>query len=237
MEIVEILQAAKQGRSTPFLCRGEDECLYYVKGKNGGRRSQFYEWTLAHLATKFGLPMPVFRLVNISRELLAETTVANQIIGEGIAFATEAQTRAQWFERGFVESVSKELRRDILAFDWWVHNVDRLEDNPNLLWDTNDQKLIVIDHNYAFGEDFWPSFFRDHHIFACESEELFDDLAHQAEYSQRMNDSLSVWTDACDTLPDQWLNSQSGQEVDEINILPATDILNRCNDADFWKLK
>lgn len=39
IEITEIIRPAEQGRSGPYICRGEDNRLYYVKGRNTGRRS------------------------------------------------------------------------------------------------------------------------------------------------------------------------------------------------------
>ena len=49
-------------------------------------------------------------------------------------------------------------RKDVVLFDWWVHNADRTltekGGNPNLLWDLQHSKLAVIDHNQAFDTDF-----------------------------------------------------------------------------------
>jgi hypothetical protein len=237
LEIVEVLRPAEQGRTTPFLCRGEDELLYYVKGRKAGTRSQYCEWAVAHLARAFGLPIPPFRTVHVSKELLAETSSDYQILGTGVAFASEAQAGAQWFESSFVSEVPQQLRRDVLVFDWWIHNMDRLEDNPNLLWDTDSKKLIVIDHDLAFENEFWPSLFRDHHIFRCEWDSVFGDIVRKAEYATRMNAALSIWEDACDNAPPSWRIKNFGENQGEtFDRLSARIILDRCLTEELWSM-
>jgi hypothetical protein len=49
VEIVEILGRSEQGRTRPFICRGDDGQIYYVKGRGALRRSQLCEWTVGHL--------------------------------------------------------------------------------------------------------------------------------------------------------------------------------------------
>lgn len=48
LTIIEIIKPAVQGLSTPFLCRGDDDLLYFVKARNSGRASQWAEWLAGH---------------------------------------------------------------------------------------------------------------------------------------------------------------------------------------------
>lgn len=57
-----------------------------------------------------------------------------------------------------VREVPDGIQQDVLVFDWWIHNGDRLlterGSNPNLFWNPASRELIVIDHNQAFDPDF-----------------------------------------------------------------------------------
>lgn len=56
MRITEIISRSDQGRTQPFLYRGEDGLEYFVKGRHAGLRSLCSEWVAARLAQAFGLP-------------------------------------------------------------------------------------------------------------------------------------------------------------------------------------
>jgi hypothetical protein len=235
LEIVEIIRPAEQGRTTPFLCRADDEMLYYVKGKNAGKRNQFCEWVAAHLAKSFGLPVPPFRLVTVSEELLFESPESHQLLGAGIAFASLARAGTQWFECSFVSEVPHNLRCEVLAFDWWIHNMDRLDDNTNLLWDAGSKQLVVIDHDVAFEDAFWPTVFLENHVFRQEWATLLTDATRRTEYMKRMGDALSIWQDACDSAPMSWRTRNFGDASETIFDCPsALTILRRCATEELW---
>lgn len=236
LEIVEILRPSVQGRNKAFMCRGEDDQLYFVKGQNAGRRRQCCEWVVGNLAKAFDIPVPDFRLVTIPAALLNDVRSEFQEIGVGTAFASEAQSHAQWFERSFVEMVSPKVRQDVLVFDWWVHNDDRLEDNPNLLWDAQSEKLHVIDHDSAFSPDFFPTVFRNYHIFHKEWGRIFNDLACRAEYATRMANALSTWEHACDNAPPDWID-RTGTSADRFSPPTARTILERCLTTEIWRVE
>ena len=235
LEIIEILRPAEQGRTMPFLCRAEDEQLYYVKGKTAGVRGQFCEWVVAHLAESFGLPVPPFRLVRVSQELLDESPSSHQALGAGIAFASLARTQAQWFENSFVSEVSMDLRRAVLVFDWWIRNSDRIYDNPNLLWSPGSKELVVIDHAFAFDDDFWPTVFLQYHVFREEWEFIKNDPALQAVYSAKMQDALGRWEDACETAPQEWKIKASADD-ELLDYAAALSILEECKGNGLWAL-
>ncbi len=234
LEIVEIIKPADQGRTMPFLCRAEDEELYYVKGRTAGTRGQFCEWVVAHLATAFGLPVPPYRLVSIPVELIEESPVEHKVLGSGIAFASLARTQAQWFEGSFVGEVPQDLRCAVLAFDWWIQNSDRIFDNPNLLWSPSSNELVVIDHAFAFADDFWPTVFLQYHVFKDDWAIIAADPALRAQYQAKMSAAIAEWHKACKTVPDVWHHKGHGDQEDAFDCAAALQILNRCMTEELW---
>src|SRR6185312_2104269 len=107
-----------------------------------------------------------------------------------------------------VGDVSEALRRDVLVFDWWVHNPDRtlttLSGNPNLLWDGDSGKLAVIDHNMAFDPEFDVQTFSKTHVFAADICKVFQDLVEPARYAERLQAALVTWPEACQNVPAEW---------------------------------
>jgi hypothetical protein len=237
LQIVEILQPAEQGRTTPYLCLGEDGLRYYVKGRNTGRRSQWCEWLAGHLGRALGLPIPPFRSVEVPAELLAETPPEWREIGAGPAFASEAQALFQWTELPAIALMPRHLRQDVLVFDWWIRNIDRMEGNTNLLWDEKDRRLMVIDHNLAFDKDFSAQSFREHHVFKDEWTAVFEDLAEQAHYANRLAAALSVWKEACDNVPPEWQWANDERDIAaDFDPVKAYETLARCSTPDFWRM-
>jgi len=44
VEIVEVIRRSEHGMTEPFICRGDDDNFYFVKGIGAGRDSQIKEW-------------------------------------------------------------------------------------------------------------------------------------------------------------------------------------------------
>lgn len=235
--IIEIIRAAEQGRSGPYICRGADESLYYVKGRNTGRRSQIAEWLCAHLAKLLKLPLPPFSLVVIPPDLVAETPSAMQEVGAGLAFGSREYPRALWFEQEQISMASDRLKKDILVFDWWVHNSDRLTHNSNLLWDAVRGQLVVIDHNMAFDPAFSAKEFFNYHIFSQWAGEVFQDLVEQAEYQSRLLNALAVLDSAIDSIPEDWWWVDDEHTVaTDFDLEAVRAILQRCELENFWRM-
>ena len=70
VEIIEVIRRSEQGKTRPFICRGNDNQTYFVKGQYAGQRSQICEWIAGRLAKLMGLPVAPFTLVEIPEELL-----------------------------------------------------------------------------------------------------------------------------------------------------------------------
>lgn len=122
--IEEILGRADQGVTKPFLCRGDDELLYYVKGVGANRRSLICEWMAGNLAAGFGLNVPQFEIAYVPAGL-AELHPEGRDLGSGPVFASQVAHNLN--EILFVQGkrVPQKVRRDVIAFDWWVRNADR----------------------------------------------------------------------------------------------------------------
>lgn len=173
LTIIEILKRADQGLAEAFLCRADDGELYYVKGRASGRASLWAEWLAGHLGRAFGLPIPAFCIVEVPAELLRECPPELRGPGCGPAFASRNSEGSLWLELAAAGQVPENLQRDILVFDWWVHNGDRTRGNPNLLWHPGQQACVVIDHNQAFAPDFSAADFWQTHLFAGQREAVF----------------------------------------------------------------
>lgn len=81
LTIVEIIKQAEQGLSSPFLCRGEDGELYFVKGRASGRASLWAEWLGGHLRRAFGLPIPPFCIAEVPAALIRECPPELRLLG------------------------------------------------------------------------------------------------------------------------------------------------------------
>lgn len=117
LNIVEIIKQAEHGLSSPFLCRGDDGELYFVKGRASGRSSLWAEWLGGYLGRAFGLPIPPFCIAEIPAELIRECPPELRPVGSGLAFASRRVEACQWLERAVAPRVEDKLQRDILVFD------------------------------------------------------------------------------------------------------------------------
>ena len=97
IEVVEIQGKSEQGFQEPFLCRGSDGHLYYVKGRQTDRASLGREWVCAHLGRELGLPIPPFALMHVSEDIIAEAPADWRTLGAGIAFGSQVHPGCTWF--------------------------------------------------------------------------------------------------------------------------------------------
>jgi hypothetical protein len=236
VQIVEILGPSDQGRSRPYKCRGEDDEIYYVKGRQTDRASLWHEWVCGHLAQRFGLNVPTFEIVDVGEDLLRETPAEWRDLGVGPAFGSRLYPSAVWMEVGLINSVPIIVQRDVLVFDWWIRNCDRLTGNTNLLVDAAAMKLVVIDHNLAFDINFSHDEFLAHHVFASHWAAICSDLMVQAEYSQRLSVALEGLTVDCHNVPKEWHWANTEMDVPaDFDLAHVQKILNRCTTTELWR--
>jgi hypothetical protein len=240
VQIVEILNRSNQGITRPFLCKGDDDNSYFVKGRGAGRRSLISEYICGNLAKSLNLPIADFEIVDVPSELIQwADTETKRDLGTGLAFASRVLPHTQEFNMSLQALVDVRLRRDILVFDWWVHNADRtlteLGGNPNLLWDQVDKKLVVIDHNQAFDREFNPTNFSHTHVFKNEIEHTFNDMVERLAYIDRLSLAFADFDAACDNVPLEWWQVDDGVPAD-FSIEATRLQLGRFLDNEFWRI-
>jgi hypothetical protein len=224
----------------PFLCKDDSGKLFYVKGGNADRRSLIVEWLCARLATAFGLPVAPCAIVNIP-ELLIEAAANSDVaeLGSGLAFGSERVPNVLEITWSQAQRVPQKLRQDILVFDWWIQNDDRnltpLGGNPNLLWDTAGDELVVIDHNAAFSQQFSPADFVNLHIFGSEWETVVGDCVHQAEYLTRIQQASEVFEEAMASCPKDWFWADFDVPA-QFDRAAVQRTLQRFNEQNFWEI-
>ena len=116
VQIIEIMGRSEQGVTLPFICRGDDDLIYFVKGIGAGRRSQVCEWIAGNLAKEVGLPIAPFEIVDVPVELV-EGNPQYRDLGSGPAFGSLRQTIME-LNYAAIGRVPVGLQRDLLAFDW-----------------------------------------------------------------------------------------------------------------------
>lgn len=237
LEVVEIMRKSDSGTQEPFLCRASDDQTYYVKGSaKTNRASLVNELICAELAKAIGLPQPEFQLLNVSEEILAETSPSLAAIGSGVAFGSVEQKGCTLFGPALLPKVPIGIQQKLFAFDWWILNGDRTDWNSNLLWLPEESDLFVIDHNLAFDNELDLALFLEHHI--CRDAWKAIDLAGSAELQTMFCDALNaVFARTCDNLPDEWfyLPPECIYPA-KVDLARIENILQRCTTEEFWRL-
>jgi len=219
--IIEVVDRSTQGITQPFLCRGDDGLLYYVKANAAGRSALIAEWISANLGKRLGLPIPDFKQAQIPERLIKLSAREDiEDLGDGTGFASQKIENADELTYLFIEQMDLTLRAKILLFDWWVANGDRTltehGGNPNLLWVHHDHKAYVIDHNVALDEtclnEFWSQ-----HIFA--STRTVWSPTFRQEMEQVMKAALDNLDDWWNQMPAEWTDVPTGFKLEQVKTL------------------
>lgn len=241
IQITEIIGRSEQGVTKPFICRGEDGMIYFVKGRGAGRRSLLCEWIAGNLALGLQLPIAPFGIVDVPEALISFGSRDDlSELGEGPAFGSRALQVAE-LSVAHLDQIPHTLQVSVLAFDWWIKNGDRSlsEDggNPNLFWDMQGDHLVVLDHNQAFDMAFSPRLFADLHVFRRCCRTLFEDWVVQDDLADKFEAALARWEDICDTVPPEWwyIDPEMTIPVD-FDRNAERDKLLHCRGDEFWNL-
>lgn len=242
VEIVEVLRRSEHGMTLPFICRGNDGEIYFVKGSGAGRQSQINEWISGNLALAMGIPVAPFSLVDVPEELAEVLSAEDALaLGRGPAFGSVEQ-RITELAFSQIPDVPPEMRGSLLVFDWWISNVDRQltknGGNANLFWDAEAQRLVVIDHNQAFDPDFDPDHFFRYHAFKDSVPLVFDDLVERQHYTDRMEQALKGWDSIIQAIPEEWFYIDSEMTM-KLDFDPDSFLthLQRFRSDNFWNQK
>lgn len=236
LEITEIQTQARQGMTAPFLCLASDGERYYVKGLNATRQSQINEWLCAHLAQAFGLPIPPFKLVYLSDAMHEVLPATKKAIGIGYMFGSQLKAGVDWLEPHQISRLPQPLKRDILVFDKWIRNTDRTTGNHNLIFNSENLELSVIDHNLAFDEAYNRTQFLERHLFGEQWRKIVCDWVECDELKNRISTSLKSFDTAWQTLPPEWdwANNEQDVPASRLSKDKIHDILRHYEDAKFW---
>jgi hypothetical protein len=192
------------------------------------------------MAACLGLPIAPFSIVDIAPGLIIPSFgLELEELGAGLAFGSQKLAFCQEFAWGHYDLVAAELKRDILVFDWWIRNADRSltekGGNPNLLWDGQQEALVVIDHNVAFEEMFDEQAFLDTHVFRDEVNSVFGDWAVRQQYQDRLSAVLPAFDLACDDAPEEWWWHAEGVPT-AFDRQAIYALLQRAEHDDFWTM-
>lgn len=239
--ITEVIRRAEQGRTKPYLCRADDGLHYFVKHRALPARERVAEWLAGSLAQALGLPVAPFSLVEITDAFDSGVVPWLRDLGPGVGFGSVLQ-EAREFTFSDVEQLEPGLAARVAAFDWWLRNSDRSltarGGNPNLLWSTDGAtgKLVLIDHNLAFEQDFSDREFLATHVFSAQFAELLGDFIERERVRAEFAGALERLPLAWANIPEAWMFSDAEQTI----AAPWSreefmNILMRCHDADtFW---
>ena len=235
VQIVEILRPAEQGRSGPYVCRGEDGSTYFVKGRNTGRRSQITEWICAHLARELGLPLAPVEMVEIVPELLAETPKNMREVGAGLSFGSREYPQALWFELirsakptfGYKEISSYSIGGCIIRIVFPAIRTCCGTRPGKSCW-----SLTTI----------WPSIRSSCPgsfltiIYSGDKQTTFLRIwSSRPMYQDRLRNALAAWDTAVNSIPDTWWWVDDECTVaTEFDIEAAHSLLQRCESGNFW---
>ncbi|ALG67333.1 HipA family kinase [Beggiatoa leptomitoformis] len=245
VEIIEILGRANEGTTAPFICRGNDKQIYFVKGMRAGRRSQICEWIAGCLAQKLQLPIAPFNVVHVPSAFLEKNTYRDVTqLGIGLAFGSLRQEYTIEVEPNHLHEIPDTLQQAIFAYDWWIQNMDRTlteqGGNPNLLWrlkaiDPSSTRLVVIDHNLAFDKNFCKQDFIELHIFRKQWVILSTDKAIQKHYNRLFLEALKDWDAICNSVPNEWWFIDIEQTIPvDFDLNAIYDQLIHCKNTAFW---
>lgn len=235
--IIEVWERTEQGMTRPFRCGADDGHSYYVKSRGALWRSLVCEWVAGRLAEELTLPIAPFAQVQVDDgfELILGARGEHDLAA-GLAFGSRIAEHTREFEPSLLARCNPGFRRDLAAFDWWVRNADRtlgvLSGNPNLLWNTETQVPVVIDHNMAFDPRFDAPLFLQTHIFRADFEAIAGDMLLRADYEQRFNGLLAGFAAIWAQLPQNWVVDDDGQARVEPDEFLA--VLRRVNEPGFW---
>jgi hypothetical protein len=241
IEIEEVLRRSEQGVTEPYICRGSDNKLYYVKGKGAGYDSLAKEWIAGHLARRLGLPIPPFSVVHVPQELYEiGRNESLRDLGSGLLFGSEQIPNVNELSVLNVEAIPSGLKRDIAAFDWWVRNGDRTlteaGGNPNILWSETSGQPFIIDHNLAFDNGVTLLSQVESHIFGGSLVEICDDPDLQAAYTTKFEDALSNLPNIISDIPQRWHYVDDAQTIEShFSICAVEASLQRYQVQTFWE--
>jgi len=223
-QITRIIRRSSQGATQPFICQADDGKTYYVKGKSASTGERIREWMGANLAMAFGLNVPPMALLEVPAFLIQSSgDTAKSALGIGYAVGSQQILSTSELRHEEIDLIPQAIQRQILLFDYWLHNEDRtlsrFGGNPNLLWHKPTKSLYAIDYNLVLQNNFDVAAFWETHVFAKTAKLNTLNDAEKQDYQAAFQVALSQWENYWQQLPEQWLDeNESTQAFDEAAI-------------------
>lgn len=160
-------------------------------------------------------------------------------LGTGLAFGSKQREHTNDILFSQIDLIPLQMRRDILAFDRWIRNYDRSlsaqAGNPNLLWDSETNSVVVIDHNNAFDAPMGGQVFAEQHIFGSEFLPLCQNKAELLSYHQRLDGVLEHWPEIVASVPPEWMFLDSLETVPvNFDFESSLSVLGQHRSEGFW---
>jgi hypothetical protein len=235
LNIIEIISRSEQGTTRPFLCRAENEALFYVKGSYAGKRALCCEWVAGRLGHLLELPIPDFCIAEVPAVLVNESSRTDAAdLGSGLVFASQLVEDAQEITFADVARIDLGLKQKVLLFDWWIRNEDRtlteFGGNPNLLRTAGGGALRVFDLNLAFDETFDEARFWRLHVFNEAVAAWPDEFKAELTGAMRTTTQQlpAIWSE----LPEDW------RQAGGLDLAAVERLLNRFENSPdrFWAI-
>ena len=207
IQVSEVIRRSDQGVTRPFICRDEEGRQLWVKGAAWSKSELVAEWICAQLALQWGLPLAEFDLAFVEPDIVAFSVVPEiASLGVGCGFGSIHAHGAAELNFSDISKIDIELRADLLLFDYWVQNEDRIlgegGGNPNLLLKVESFDLVVIDHNSAFDIEFNRNNFFENHVFS-QSIEAWDEEFKKSRH-EKILALLQTLPDTIRSIPEEW---------------------------------
>lgn len=213
-EVAEIIKAAENGITNPYLCRMTDDRTFYLKGRQATSKGLISEVLAAHLGKAFGLPVPNFALARVPPTLLELNSSAASALGQGWCFASQTHEQIVEVSLPSLDRLPREFCQRLFLFDYWIRNEDRTGTehggNPNVFLDLGTQAPIVLDHNLAFDPSFRFENNRQLHICASAWYQPSVDMLFPLAAKGDMAAALNALDGLVDDLPEAWLEVEPG---------------------------
>jgi len=191
----------------PLECKGSDGERYFVKTRRSDMRPLVCEWICGRLAQHLMLPLPSIRLAWLCEDLVQECRFNEYDLVPGWGFASRAVPFADGFPKAVAGEISLDDRIRLLAFDHWIHNADRRDANPNLLWQASETKLWLIDHHDTLADAPVRSV-KESHIFREDWDTAWEP-SRKEHLMEWLDSSLPTLPFIISELPVSWKESES----------------------------
>jgi hypothetical protein len=230
LEAVQFYKMMGNGRTAPMLICAEDnigqqlDVVAKFQSKELPRSGLVREALGAMLAAELGLFTPEPYIVRAS-ELFIESVrqmdaaIATRLVeSRGLGYASKHLTEGfqTWPSGRALEGAAAHKAGEILAFDCWFQNADRMASNPNLLWNGTD--FALIDHELAFMTDgvlFWRPPWEQNSVNSIVDRHVFgSSLRKTAPKLDRLLESLKAISDErlndyLEAMPPEWVDDEN----------------------------